>query len=1282
MWWAASCAAFYLAALLAVVWSRGFAAVYLYGALGALGLAALALLSMRRGGGRWRSVAGLRLLASASGVLTLAVGVGFVANHRLEHLTTGWTELVEARQARQSRELDARMGLALARGRQAVGLVAALVGGGSTSYFQGLAEVRARTGVEALALFDSAGEPLAWAGDHHGPFPPGVRGGAGGVSYEDRPLFSYLYFSVPVEGRGVQAVAAILLQTGLDPEQHVSLGLAERFGVRTGARPFFGPGPGGADSWSLVVGADTIAHAQFESVSQSESWWAEGNSGRRVVLPLVGVAFFLATLAWYRGRARSGPITLVPLLGAMGLLVLAPLGEALGAERLFSPALFLLPVQPELTLGRLLTLLVPLAALTAALRPAVVRGGRSRAALLLGGGAVLLGFPAALELLLNGAAPSLPHSVLAYWFVFQPAVLLVLTVLAVLALPQDRSPEALARRGGARASGLRLLPILGGVVVALALAGAVLMRWRFLQRVDTWFIALWAFPFVLLALGVRSYVGRGSRLVRWLIAGGLAASAVLPQLWVVQVEARLQEAERGVATLGLRPDPYLDYLLHQFAADVMRRGARGEEDVALLYRSWATSGLARESYPARIGLWGDGGRQVAELVLGDPVAVRRGGAPPSVRLRQARERALESGTPVLEPAQAAASGGRLLAVPLGGGRGVTVFVPPRRSFDRPAALVPILGPEPNPELRLTLIPTLSGSTGDGVVAGWERTEQGWRSEALLRYPEGEYHAHLDVHLPSVVVILARGVLLLALDLGLLALLWVVGRAARGDPPTPPGGWRTLAESFRARVTVALFGFFLLPTVVFGTLAYRALAGEAARTARYVAERAALQAVALYPETPGNWRALATRVGEEVLYFHRGELAQASSPEAVELGIFGAWMPPAVYQNMKAGEAMSAVESRRLGRREYLVAYRRLPAGTLAVPVPVVGGETALRQRELADLLLFAVLLGGVLSLTLSVAVGRALARPIGQLRRASAAVGGGRLSVRLPETDAGEFGELFGSFNRMVRRLRRARAQELRAARVLAWGEMSRQVAHEIKNPLTPIKLSVQHLRRAYADGRSDFRETLETNVDQILTEIDRLTEIARLFSRYGAPAESAGPLEVVEVAPVVREALLLYRAGESGVQYQAEVEAELPPIRARTGELKEVLLNLLENAHTALDGRGTVTVEARRAGEVVELVVRDDGPGVPPELLSRIFEPQFSTSSSGTGLGLAIVRRIVEDWGGVVTAESTPGGGTAIMIRARAAEGSGVGHQSSVVSYQGVGVRGGSGDAPPPDDQ
>jgi nitrogen fixation/metabolism regulation signal transduction histidine kinase len=278
-------------------------------------------------------------------------------------------------------------------------------------------------------------------------------------------------------------------------------------------------------------------------------------------------------------------------------------------------------------------------------------------------------------------------------------------------------------------------------------------------------------------------------------------------------------------------------------------------------------------------------------------------------------------------------------------------------------------------------------------------------------------------------------------------------------------------------------------------------------------------------------------------------------------------------------------------------------------------------------------------------VGRALAGPIGRLQRAAAAVGAGRLSVRLPEPAGGEFGQLFASFNRMVRRLRRARAQEVRTARVLAWGEMAQQIAHEIKNPLTPIQLAVQHLRRAYRDRRGDFGSVLDQNVEQILTEIDRLTEISRAFSRYGAPGPAAGPLSDVDVGAVVHEAITLYRAGESSIRWEEDIETALPRGRARSDELREVLMNLLENARDAVNDDGNVIVTARRVDGRIELGVSDNGDGIAPELVPRIFDPHFSTRSSGTGLGLAIVRRLVESWGGTVDVDSRVGAGTTFRV-------------------------------------
>jgi signal transduction histidine kinase len=230
-----------------------------------------------------------------------------------------------------------------------------------------------------------------------------------------------------------------------------------------------------------------------------------------------------------------------------------------------------------------------------------------------------------------------------------------------------------------------------------------------------------------------------------------------------------------------------------------------------------------------------------------------------------------------------------------------------------------------------------------------------------------------------------------------------------------------------------------------------------------------------------------------------------------------------------------------------------------------------------------------------------------------------------------------------------------RAQRVLAWGEMARQVAHEIKNPLTPIRLGVQHLRRARADARVDFDRVLDQNVNQILAEIDRLDEIARAFSRYGAAPEERRRASPVDVAAIVREVVSLERMGaESTIDWQ-EHGVDVPLMAyARTDELKEVLLNVLENARHAHATRVTVTVAAQpgaNGSPRVDISVKDDGTGIPADVLPRIFEPHFSTSTSGSGLGLAISRQLVEGWGGVISVESAVGEGAIVLVSLRAAD-------------------------------
>ncbi|MFP4622667.1 MAG: ATP-binding protein [Gemmatimonadota bacterium] len=1208
-----------------LLWSRTLSPLAVL--VAAVVLAAAIVLDRRRGlgerGGR------LPVVSVAHGALVLALVAAAATTIRLELGGSDWASVAERREARLTTRLEDRLGGVVRRASAAAELGAAA---DDAAAFEALERIRLRTGVDAVARIGPGGAVESWSGEHRGRIPVSVRAMGEGVVFPGGTLFEYLYAVAPRPDGGT-AMAAVLMQVG-PPLRGETEAVAERFAAVTGERPRFAPPDVLNVDWQLELPErGPVLSARLPDLSPAEWRTRVARLGRIAVFVLALLALGLLSAAWLRSLDdRSGLGGVVPMAALSGLLMAAPLRRTLGLDRLFSPGWFVLPVPGDFVFEGVLVVLLPLAALLSTIRPGRVRRGELWLRLAIGAALAGGGFAVGAALMTGSAGTPMLTSSGPLWLILQPTTVVLLSSLAVLLFPRSPRPEA-----------RRSLVLFGvaGIAVSLLLALAVAGTWRPAQPLTTPVLFAWSVPFLLLGRAMAGYDGRGDRLVRWLVAGRLAATAVIPHLWIAGQSAKLREAESEVASFGARGDPFLSYLLDRFAEELRVAAGRGEAHVDLLYEAWVASGLGAEPYPVEITLWDRELRPEAYLPLGvqlDPAGPAR-----REMLGIIRD-AVEAGEVVNAPA---AGGGvsRLLVVPLPEGRAATVVVAPRASLGPSSALSMFMEGDPQRNVTVDLLP-ISPITAPIIPRiRWDKTPEGWRSETVVVEGADLYQAHLELHLPPAHVRLARVVLLITLDLLILTLLWVVGRLARGDPPIPPGGWLGWLGGFRARLIAALFVFFLLPTAVFGWAAYRALAEEVARAARQVAERAVVHAAETLPQA--GIVETARRTGEDLLYYRQGTLAAASLPEAAELGLYSAWMPPALYRALRATESLGGVEMGELAGRSYLVAYRRLrsPTDVVGVPVWLAARDVAVRQREFAHLVLFGVLVGGILSLGLSVLVGRALARPIGELRRAAWAVGRGHLRVRLPETRPDEFGELFTSFNRMARRLRRARVQELRSARILAWGEMARQIAHEIKNPLTPIKLSIQHIRRAYRDGRGDFDRILESNVDQILNEIERLTEIARAFSRYGAPEEVAGATEPVDVAGVAREVLTLYRAPDRSVRYRLVVEAPDTVAAARESELREVMLNLLENARAAVGEEGLVEVRVDAPGPVVRLEVHDDGEGIPTEQLPRIFDPHFSTRSSGTGLGLAIVRRLVESWGGQVGAESEPGVGTVVWV-------------------------------------
>jgi signal transduction histidine kinase len=207
---------------------------------------------------------------------------------------------------------------------------------------------------------------------------------------------------------------------------------------------------------------------------------------------------------------------------------------------------------------------------------------------------------------------------------------------------------------------------------------------------------------------------------------------------------------------------------------------------------------------------------------------------------------------------------------------------------------------------------------------------------------------------------------------------------------------------------------------------------------------------------------------------------------------------------------------------------------------------------------------------------------------------------------------------------------------------MAKQVAHEIKNPLTPMKLLVQHLRQAFRDNAAN-RETMVEEITQTLTEqINTLARIATEFSNF---ARMPGRMfERVDVHQLLQEAAQLF-SEVKGIEIQTKFSDIGPSLIADREELRRVCINIIRNAIQAMDERGKITIETRIRGHQCVITFVDNGPGIAPELQSKVFEPNFSTKTDGMGLGLAMARKVIEDLNGTITLESTVGKGTTIMV-------------------------------------
>jgi signal transduction histidine kinase len=310
------------------------------------------------------------------------------------------------------------------------------------------------------------------------------------------------------------------------------------------------------------------------------------------------------------------------------------------------------------------------------------------------------------------------------------------------------------------------------------------------------------------------------------------------------------------------------------------------------------------------------------------------------------------------------------------------------------------------------------------------------------------------------------------------------------------------------------------------------------------------------------------------------------------------------------------------------------------------------RRDLAELESLIVRLGagvGLAGVALGVAIGwwaaARVSRPVNQLAEAAAEVSAGNWEARVPETSAGEIGRLARTFNEMTAHLIEQRDRLVQAERVAAWRELARRLAHELKNPLFPLQITVENMRRAREQYPEQFDEVFREGVATLLAELNNLKTIIGRFSDFARmPRPERRPVQINEIAAGAAR-LFDAQFAQAGLKLVLDLDPKLPPAEADADLMRRALENLVANGMDAMRPGGTLTVRTAARLETAVIEVADTGSGLTREECERLFTPYYTTKQHGTGLGLAIVQSVVSDHGGAITVSSEVGRGTTFHI-------------------------------------
>ena len=390
------------------------------------------------------------------------------------------------------------------------------------------------------------------------------------------------------------------------------------------------------------------------------------------------------------------------------------------------------------------------------------------------------------------------------------------------------------------------------------------------------------------------------------------------------------------------------------------------------------------------------------------------------------------------------------------------------------------------------------------------------------------------------------------------------------------------------------------------------------------------------------------IDQDVNIFEGSRLLATSERDLFASGLLPTRTPEEVYESIALSQLPSFVTTGSVGRGDYLVAAAPLFPGArdLILTVPMASRQYEIDQQidELDRGLLLAVMLLILLGATSSYYIAERIADPVRQLTTATKRIAEGTYDEPIVTRTTDEFEQLVYAFNQMANELVRQRRELAHTNRLKAWAEMARQVAHEIKNPLTPVQLSAEHLLRVHKDRGSPLGSVLDDCVTSILKQVRTLRQISSDFSNYGTSPE-------IHKRPTILDELVLsvidpYRHGLADrISIRTDLLTSSTQLLIDPVLVGRAFTNIIENALHAMPKAGSLRIESRQKKNRMQITIHDSGVGFDADTRRRIFEPYFSTKVRGTGLGMAIAKRNIEINGGSIAVESIPSVGTTVTV-------------------------------------